>query len=55
MGLDLDRCIEQLFQRKLLAEPLLREICSKTKEVLLKESNVVHIKAPVTVVGDIHG
>jgi hypothetical protein len=23
--------------------------------VLLKESNVVHVSAPVTVVGDIHG
>jgi hypothetical protein len=34
---------------------LLREICEKTKEVLMRESNVVHISAPVTVVGDIHG
>jgi hypothetical protein len=25
------------------------------KELLMKESNVVHIRAPVTVVGDIHG
>ncbi|RKP08513.1 Metallo-dependent phosphatase-like protein [Thamnocephalis sphaerospora] len=55
MGLDLDRCIELLLTRKLLAEPLLREVCAKTKEVLMRESNVVHIKAPVTVVGDIHG
>lgn len=30
-------------------------ICAKTKELLMKESNVVHIAAPVTVVGDIHG
>jgi serine/threonine-protein phosphatase PPG1 len=30
-------------------------ICAKTKELLMKESNVVHIRAPVTVVGDIHG
>lgn len=30
-------------------------LCSKIKELLIKESNVIHIKAPVTVVGDIHG
>ncbi|KAG5457191.1 MAG: hypothetical protein BJ554DRAFT_2856 [Olpidium bornovanus] len=53
--LDLDVCIEQLYDRKLLAEPLIREICERTKELLMRESNVVHISSPVTVVGDIHG
>lgn len=52
---DLDACIEQLLRKQLLHEALLREICEKTKEVLMKESNVVHVSAPVTVVGDIHG
>lgn len=52
---DLDLCIEQALQKKLLGEALLREICEKTKEVLMRESNVVHVSAPVTVVGDIHG
>ena len=28
---------------------------NKAKEVLLKESNVQHVNAPVTVCGDIHG
>ncbi|RUS15774.1 Metallo-dependent phosphatase-like protein [Endogone sp. FLAS-F59071] len=55
MGLDLDACIDSLYHKQLLAESLLREICEKTKELLMRESNVVHIKAPVTVVGDIHG
>ncbi|KAG0314679.1 putative serine/threonine protein phosphatase [Linnemannia gamsii] len=55
MVLDLDACIESLFQRQLLAESVIKEICEKTKELLMTESNVVHIKAPVTVVGDIHG
>ncbi|CAG8443236.1 7213_t:CDS:2 [Diversispora eburnea] len=54
-GLDLDACISQLLQKQLLAESLLKEICEKTKELLMRESNVVHISAPVTVVGDIHG
>jgi serine/threonine-protein phosphatase PPG1 len=34
---------------------VIEAICAKTKELLMKESNVVHIAAPVTVVGDIHG
>ncbi|CAO3683362.1 unnamed protein product [Umbelopsis ramanniana] len=55
MGLDLDRCIEQLYNKQLLSEAEIKEICEKTKELLMQESNVLHIKAPVTVVGDIHG
>lgn len=52
---DLDACIEKLKNKQLLGEALLREICEKTKEVLMRESNVVHVSSPVTVVGDIHG
>ena len=52
---DLDACIEKLKSKQLLGEALLREICEKTKEVLMRESNVVHVNSPVTVVGDIHG
>ena len=52
---DLDACIQQLLKKQLLHEALQREICEKTKEVLMRESNVVHVSAPVTVVGDIHG
>jgi serine/threonine-protein phosphatase PPG1 len=52
---NLDQCIEQAFKKQLLSEALLREICEKTKEVLMRESNVIHVSAPVTVVGDIHG
>lgn len=52
---DLDECIERLYKKELLAESVIEAICAKTKELLMKESNVVHIKAPVTVVGDIHG
>lgn len=53
--LDLDGAISILLRKKLLGEALLKEICEKTKELLMRESNVVHIQAPVTVVGDIHG
>ena len=54
-SIDLDECIERLYRKELIAEPVIEAICAKTKELLMKESNVVHIKAPVTVVGDIHG
>ena len=54
-SVDLDECIERLYKKELLAESVVEAICAKTKELLMKESNVVHIAAPVTVVGDIHG
>lgn len=54
-SVDLDECISRLYKKELLAESVIEAICAKTKELLMKESNVVHIKAPVTVVGDIHG
>lgn len=55
-SIDLDECIERLYKKKeLLADSVVEAICAKTKELLMRESNVVHIAAPVTVVGDIHG
>lgn len=55
MTFDLELCIEQVLQKQLLADVLIREICEKTKEILMRESNVVQIQSPVTVVGDLHG
>ena len=55
MPFQLDECIDRLMKKELLAETAIREICEKSKEILMRESNVVHISAPVTVVGDIHG
>lgn len=54
-SVDLDECIARLYRKELLADSVIEAICAKTKELLMKESNVVHISAPVTVVGDIHG
>lgn len=53
--MDLDECISRLYKKELLAESVIEAICAKTKELLMRESNVVHVRAPVTVVGDIHG
>jgi serine/threonine-protein phosphatase PPG1 len=54
-SIDLDECISRLYNKELLAESVIEAICAKAKELLMRESNVVHIQAPVTVVGDIHG
>lgn len=55
MSLNLDKCIEQLMRREILPENTVKEICDKLKEQLIDEPNLVNIKAPVTVVGDVHG
>lgn len=53
---DLDYWIEEVKTKlTLLPETTLKQVCEKLKEVLVRESNVVHISAPVAVVGDIHG
>lgn len=54
-SVDLDECIARLYNKELLAESVIEAICAKTKELLMQESNVVHVQSPVTVVGDIHG
>jgi len=51
----LDDQIERLMQCKPLAEPEVRALCEKAKEILMEESNVQPVKSPVTICGDIHG
>ncbi|KAI3500846.1 hypothetical protein L1887_36672 [Cichorium endivia] len=34
---------------------VVRSLCDKAKEILMKESNVQPVKSPVTICGDIHG
>eukprot|EP01099_Mayorella_cantabrigiensis_P008103 TRINITY_DN7461_c0_g1_i1.p1 TRINITY_DN7461_c0_g1~~TRINITY_DN7461_c0_g1_i1.p1 ORF type:complete len:324 (-),score=64.04 TRINITY_DN7461_c0_g1_i1:622-1551(-) len=55
MSLNLDKCIEQLQRCEILSEATVKEICERVKNLLIYESNVVSLKAPVTVVGDLHG
>ena len=40
MPLDLDACIEKLMNKQLLVGTLIKEICEKTKELLL---SLIHI------------
>ena len=52
---DPDAWLEQVKQGKILDERDLRILCEKVKELLIEESNVQPVSAPVTIVGDIHG
>jgi serine/threonine-protein phosphatase 4 catalytic subunit len=52
---DLDRQIEQLKRCELIKESEVKALCMKAKEILIEESNVHQVSAPVTICGDIHG
>ena len=51
----LDRQIETLMECKPLSESDVKQLCERAKEVLILESNVSVVRAPVTICGDIHG
>ena len=53
--MDIDKCIADLKEGKILPEKVLRRCCEKVKELLIEESNVQPVSAPVTVCGDIDG
>lgn len=51
----MDAWLEQLRNGKILEERDLRLLCEKVKEIVIEESNVQPVSAPVTICGDIHG
>ncbi len=52
---DLDRQIEQLRRCEFIKESEVKALCQKAMEILMEESNVQRVDAPVTICGDIHG
>ncbi|KRW98555.1 hypothetical protein PPERSA_00047 [Pseudocohnilembus persalinus] len=52
---DLDRFIDTLKKCETIKESEVKDLCSKAKEILIKEENLVHVETPVTICGDIHG
>jgi serine/threonine-protein phosphatase 4 catalytic subunit len=55
MSLDIDQIIENLLKYELPKENEVSALCAKAKEILVEESNVQKVDAPVTICGDIHG
>jgi len=52
---DLDRQIAQLRRCEPIKESEVKALCQKATEILMEESNVQKVDAPVTICGDIHG
>ncbi len=52
---DLDSMISRVFNMECLTLAECLSICSRVTELLRKEPNVVPVRAPVTICGDIHG
>jgi len=50
-----DKQIAILLECKPLPESEVRALSDKAKEILINESNVSQVRAPVTICGDIHG
>ena len=53
--IDVDSWLETVKGQGVLPERDLRLLCEKVKELLVEESNVQPVSAPVTICGDIHG
>ena len=53
--IDPDVWIKTVREGGVLSERDLRVLCEKIKELLIEESNVQPVSAPVTICGDIHG
>jgi len=49
MSSDLDRQIEQLRNCEIIKESEVKTLCAKAREILVEESNVQRVDAPVTV------
>ncbi len=50
-----DKYLDQLQKGKCLEENSLKILLEKVKEILITESNILSLKSPITICGDIHG
>ena len=52
---DVDAWLQTVKEGGIISERDLRVLCEKVKELLIEESNVQPVSAPVTICGDVHG
>jgi hypothetical protein len=52
---DVDEALEHISQCKYLSEKNVLQFCKRATGLFQKETNVVKVPIPVTIVGDIHG
>ncbi|KAI0315217.1 Metallo-dependent phosphatase [Amylostereum chailletii] len=52
---DPDQWIAQLMRCEHLSEPDMKTLCNRVRTLLMEESNIQPVSAPVTICGDIHG
>ena len=52
---DIDLYVEKARKGEKLSEAAITLICTKVKDIFAKESNVVQLNSPITLVGDVHG
>ena len=50
-----DSMVATLLEHKFLPEKEVLQLCERARSLISEESNVHSVRAPVTVVGDIHG
>ena len=52
---DFDKMFKKVMKFELLTINEIKEVCDKSKEIFIKESIILDISPPITLVGDIHG
>ena len=50
-----DEQISRLLSCSPLSENEVKQLCKQAKDILIQESNVSNVRAPVTICGDVHG
>lgn len=53
--MNLEEDLQRVLKGEIIPEERLYEYCERLKEILFFENNIVKVRSPVVVCGDIHG
>ncbi|KAL7722773.1 Serine/threonine-protein phosphatase [Entamoeba marina] len=53
--MDIEKVLDLLWKGEFLPEGDVEELCDKCREIVCEEANIISLKSPVTICGDIHG